>query len=61
MKNASEWWSEFMVNNLKLTRGILLAFVGFINSILKIFVDVWSWDYVKESVLNKDKSTIYWY
>ena len=48
MNEAKTWWGEIVINNYNFIRDILRAVIDFISSGLKVFVDAWLEDYVKQ-------------
>jgi hypothetical protein len=48
IKPTVDTWVQLVINNEKLMRGLLLSTLGFANSLLKIYTDIWLRSYYKE-------------
>jgi hypothetical protein len=48
IKPTVDSWVQLVINNEKLMRDLLLSTLGFANSLLKTYADIWLRSYYKE-------------
>ena len=48
IKPTVDSWVQLVINNEKLMRDLLLSTLGFVNSLLKTYADIWLRSYYKE-------------